>query len=489
MLHRIYMVGVLWGGLVLSAPLAWAQDPKIKSEPQKPIPPLGAEETPSAAQRAAEGQPPSDEPNILPDLRPLAGAQNLTFGLIGLNRSFLVPSFSVVTQAGTNAYGSNQANSSGVLNTNYLTGRLRLNRTSGRSELLLNYLAGATLSNDPNLGNSAIQDLGFVDTTRWGRWSVLFGDQFSYLSESSFGFGGLGGLDSLGMSSGNGFLGATVPAPSFRPDLLPNQTIITSRAPRISNAALFQTNYDLSRRSSLTFLGSYGMLKFVDAGFQNGSNALFQGGYSHILNRKDSIGILYRFNQFMFSKTAERIRDHSVQLLYARRIASRLIFQIGAGPEVDTFETPRAGPGTLLNWTLSGALNSQYRHTALGFNFSRFLTGGSGVLLGAKTDQFQGQLSRTFSRDWDGSISLGYSKNEALEQTTSAANSIAPDTWFLTSRVSRHFARGGSLFFTYTVWRQSSLARVCTAPACGFNALAHTGSIGYTWGFRPIMIE
>ncbi len=487
MLHKLSKVGIFCGGLILCVPMAGAQEPS--SRPQKPIPPASSEDNRSEALQADEGTLATREPKIIPDSRPLAGAQNLTLGTIALDHSFLLPSFSVVTQVGTNANNYGPSNGTGVQSTSFLIGRLGLNRTSGRSELMLDYLGGGTLSNSQTQGNSVIQGLTMSDTIRSGRWSLLFGDDFSYLSESSFGFGGLGGLGFLGIGSGSGVGGDLGFNPSFRPDLLPNQTILTNRAPRISNTAVIQTDYALNRGSSVTFLGSYEILKFIDAGFFNSGDAIFQAGYNHTLSRKDSVSIFYRFSAFTFSNISQGIDDHNVQLTYARQIAGRVSFQIGGGPEISTFQTPLPGLGTRLNWTIASALNYQFRKTTVGFNFNRGLTGGSGILQGAETNQFQGLLSRSLTRNWDGALTSGFSRNQALRQTNPAASIIAPDAWFLTARVGRRFARSGSLFFDYTARRQSNIPSSSTFSAHGVHSLTHMVSVGYTWGIRPIVIE
>lgn len=480
MLRNLCMIGTLLGGLTLCALISRAQEVK----PQKPITPANSEENRSEAQQAAEGTLATQEPKVIPDSRPLAGAQNLTLGTIGFNRTFLVPSFSVGMRV-ENANYSGPSN--GVAVQTVMTGRLDLNRKTGRSELILGYVGGGTLSRNHVYGNSAIQGLTVSDTTQLGRWSLLFGDQFNYISESPFGFGGAESL--LGAGFGNIIGGAVGSPASFRPDLLPNQTVLLNRAPRISNSAMVQADYQLDRRSSVTVLASRGILKFIDAGFQNGRNTLFQTGYNYTLNRKDSISVVYRLNVFSFSNFSQDVRDQSVQLMYARRIAGRLSFQLGAGPDVITFHSPLRGSGTVVNWTMSSGLNYQFRKTTAAFNFNRGVTGGSGILPGAETNQFQGSLGRNLNRNWDGSVSLGFSKNQGFRQTSSSANPISPDTRFLTTHVSRSFGRTGSLFFDYTAAKQSNILLSPTISAHDVRSMMHTISIGYKWGLRPIVIE
>jgi hypothetical protein len=483
MLHKLNLSGVVLSGLILLwCPLARAQNPN--TEAQQPLPSNGAAPAPK---EGASGGPMIEGEEVVADTTPLAGAQNLTLGLPPSGHSFLLPSFGVSTQAQFNPYDSSQPNSPGVIGSTYLTGRLALSKSSGRSALSLDYMTGASFSTDSNQGNSVIQNLHFSDTIHWGRWSAMFGDQFSYTPQSPFGFGGLGSLNNLGVGLGNG-VGSNS---DFRNNFLPGQSILIDGSPQISNAVIGEVDYALSHRASLTFAGSYGLLDFVDAGFQNSSNAAFQGGYNYLLDRKNSIAVFYRFSATMTSGLSQGIQAHSVQLSYARRITERLSFQISAGPQVDIFQSALVGPGTAADWTLTGALNYQLRSrkNGMSISFDRFMTGGSGVLPGAKTDLVQGTLTHTFNGDWGGAVSVGYSRNEAFQQTAPNATANSPQAWFANAQVSRHFVRYGRLFIAYNASGQSSLASICTLPACRVSSLSSSVSIGYNWGLRPIVLE
>jgi len=318
-----------------------------------------------------------------------------------------------------------------------------------------------------------------------GRWSTLIGDQLSYTPQSPFGFGGLGSLNNLGVGLGNG-MGSN---PGFNNNFLPGQSILISGSPQISNAVIGEVDYALSHRASLTFAGSYGLLDFVNPGFQNSSSATFQGGYNYLLDRKNSIAVFYRFNANMFSGLSQRIEDHSVQLSYARRITGRLSFQVGGGPNANLYQSPLAGPSAVASWTASSSLSYHYRHLGTGLSYNHSVTGGSGLLVGARTDLLSGNVNHSLNRDWDATVSGGYSRNHALQQTTSNANSTSPQAWFATVQVSRHFVRYGSLFIGYSASGQSSLASICMLPACRVSSLSTAVSIGYNWGLRPIVLE
>jgi hypothetical protein len=486
MVQNLCISGIVLSGLALWAPLGSAQIPA--SGTQQPTPanpnPEGTG-TGAAPKEAASGAPVFGDQEVVADTNALAGALSLTIGLPPAGHSFLLPSFGATFQAQANPYDSSQPGSPGVIESGYLVGRLALSRSSGRSNLMLDYSTGGSFSSNSTKGSYGIQNLHFSDSIHWGRWTTMVGEQFSYTPQSPFGFAGLGSLNNLGVG-----LGSVIGSNSgFQNGFLPSQSIFVDGSPQISNAVIGEVDYALSHRASLSFSGSYDLLDFVDAGFQNNKSAAFQGGYNYQLDRLNSIAVFYRFSANMPSGLTQGIQDHSVQLSYARRITGRMSLQFGGGPDVQIFKSPLAGPSTVVSWTASASLNYQYRHLKTGFSYNHSVTGGSGLLPGAQTDQFSGSIGRVINRDWEGSISTGYARNHAFQQTTLNSNSATPQSWFVTAQISRSFVRYGSLFIAYSASGQSSLASICTQPACQVSSLSNMGSIGYNWGLRPIVLE
>jgi hypothetical protein len=493
MLKKIIAMAILVSGIFASGPRAAAQGPSGagsgSQQPLPPAPPANVGGSDTVAKPAATGGPVTPEEIVVPDSLPLSGAQNLTLGSTLSSHNFLLPSFGVIVQGQINPYNtSGTAGNSSLIGSTYLTGRLALNRTSGQSQLTLDYLAGGSFSSDSSQGNSGIQSLNFSDSHQWGRWSFLVGDHLSYTAQSPFGFGGIGGLGNFGVGLGN--LGGS--SPGFQPGFLPNQSIFIDGTPQISNGAVGEVDYKFSPRASFTFAGSYGLLDFIGNGFQNTSSGTFQSGYNYLLDRSNSVGVFYRFSDIMFGpayQAIQGIKDHSVQATYARRLVGRLSLQVGAGPDFRIFRAPLAGPSTEISWAAMVSLTYAHRYLSTGFTYSHSLTGGSGTFLGATTDLFTGDLNRSFGRNWDGGLSAGYSRNQALQQTTAAASGLAPQAWFTSLHASRHFVRYGSLFISANVSGQSNLAAVCTLAACNVNSLSTSISLGYNWGLRPIVLD
>jgi hypothetical protein len=475
-LNRRYPWGLLLVVLCMAVPFARAQDSDASSSRSVDA---------SDVKPAATGSPVLPQQDVVADTLPLSGVQDLTLGLPAPGHSFLLPSFGIATTVQTNPYVSGQPGFPGTIESTYLTTRLELNRSSASSLLSLQYLGGGTFSNDSNRGTTGIQNLAFSDLIHWGRWSVTFGDQANYMSQSPFGFGGLGGLNGLGVGLGNGVGSSS----QFRTNFLPNQSILLNGFPQVSNAVIGELDYAVSRRSSLTFAGSYGILNFLNNGFQNSSSATFQGGYNHQLDRMNSIAVFYRFDNITFSGLSQTVQDHGVELSYARRITGSLSFQAGAGPDILVYRSPTNGDSAIASWMASSSLRYQRQNFGTGFNYDHSLTGGSGILAGAKTDLFSGFLNQSLSRNWGAELSTGYARNQVLQQGSLNSWSIAPQTWFATVRIDRHFVQYGSLYFSYTASGQTGLTGVCAQPACLANTLTHTIALGYNWGLHPTVLE
>jgi hypothetical protein len=427
----------------------------------------------------AESVPNPDQ--LTADERPLSGVQELSVGKYGEGHNFIIPSFSVTTQLDPNPRASGY---NGPTSVSYLLGRLSVHHISSRSELVLDYIGGGMLSRGVSSVNSVIQDLEFSDTYKWQRWSLLLGDEVRYLSESPFGFGGIGTLGFWGGVSELG-PGGTLEARSqfLITPVTPSQTIPTPVVPRLSNTAVLQLEYAVSPRSSWTAAGSYGLLRFRDIGYINSSNTLFQTGYNYQVSPLDTVGVLYRFNSFRFTESAEGmgIEDQVIQLTYARRVTGLLSFQLAAGPDLMLFRHPMTRSATDVSWSASALLTYQLDRTALYVSYNHLLTAGSGVLVGAQTDVVQGTLGRSLSQNWQGSVFFGYANNHASVQTTSNPVETSVD-YYGGVQASHRLGRGAAFFIGYSANLRSTPAAACPTPLCGSHFLAHELSLGFNWG-------
>jgi hypothetical protein len=445
-----------------------------REQPVAPYaPPLPAGKTSVLALNLPQGA--TEETEVAGNNRPLGGVQEPTLGPILGARNFLVPSISIVSQMATSSSGSGFSRPTAF---SYLLGTLDLNRVSERSELLLHYTGGGIFS---SYLSSAIQDLEFSYSYRWQRWSLLAGDQVSFLSESPFGFGGVGGLAFLNGSFQFGpFLNGT---------LAPNQTIPTIVAPRLSNTAVSQIEYKLSPRSSWTASGSYGTLDFLGAGFINSTNGVLQTSYNYAVSQQSSIAAIYRFDSFRFSYLPQRIEGHVVQLGYARYVTGRLSLHLAAGPSVEMFRGVVIGTANRLSWDLDSALNYKLDRTNILLSYDHIMTGGSGVLVGARTNQIEATAERKLTSRWQGLATLGYANNQGLVQTSASLGKQHYDSWYLAARFNHQLGPGSSLFLGYGARLQGTNAAICGTSKCGTSGISHEISAGFNFGLRPILFH
>src|SRR5438445_483619 len=183
-----------------------------------------------------------------PDNRPLSGIQSPTLGTTEMRHSYWVPGIeysNVIRSTSLNSAANSAWNT-----TSYVSGNVSLLDAWNHSVLSANYSGGGFSSSDPVQGNGQYHQLATAFEVDQRRWQLLLVNQFSYLPESAFGFGGTSGLAFPGIM---GTL--AVPLPALQSTFVPGQTILTANGPRYSNTTAVQLTYGVSPRSGV-FTGS-----------------------------------------------------------------------------------------------------------------------------------------------------------------------------------------------------------------------------------------
>jgi hypothetical protein len=420
---------------------------------------------------------------IAPVAHSLSGAFDFSLGTVEKSRSYWQPFFTVTSIADSNPLTSGQTRD--VTSWSLLYGGVDLRRKTRQSDLVLSYLGGGLISNDGSEGNWAIQQFEAGEKVTWGRSTLSFFDLFDQLPETSFGFS----------------VPLTVNLPAaqdllLQPVFLANQSILTTWGERIGNASVGEFDRALTRKTSMSFVGAYSLLDFLQNSTSfNYGEAIAQGGLDHQLNRGGTVGMLYRFSALRFGNFAEGINTHTVQLSYGQRIAGKLGLRLAAGPGIGFFQTPVGAATTAAQsaseayWTADVSLTYQQRHTVYGLAYDRSLSGGGGVLSGAMTDQASGSLTTQFSGALKAEFTAGYARNRGLNTplTPPSTSGQVYDYWFTGVNLSHPWGRWTSLNLSYEAQYQSSNANFCIGAACQKNLLRQTGSIGFTWRTRPVL--
>jgi hypothetical protein len=439
---------------------------------------------------------------------PLTGASQPIIGLVA-SRSYIIPSVFFFGQLDSNA--GNTVGNYHFASINTLMGSLAVQKLGRASQFNLGYLAGRSFSSQNDAFNSTTQEVAASELWSRGRWDGFILDKLLYSSEAAF-LGGSTPFDIAGLNSVAGLAGTPV---VLRNTFLPGQGIFTPFGPRVSNALVAQINNHLSRRTFFTLVGNYDILHFYNSslattlpsnvqatGFKliDSSAAGFQTGIGYQRSRRDTFAVVYRFNDLWFSGVPVSVRDNTLQGAYQRQVGERLLFQLGAGPEISFIHNPNLAGTTLasdtrVSWTVNTLLHYQMsRGFGVSAGYDHFLSSGSGVFLGAITDQVFVGLNRQLSRVWTLDVSASYSHNRNLVPLFNVGTLVAPtnatyDSVYGGVELHRRFGRDSDVFFGYLGRYQTSSFVLCPQGICqGSNLVGHQFNFGFAWHLKPVPI-
>jgi hypothetical protein len=500
----------LVAALVLCATATFAQDQKQDTSPVDPNAPLQpldttpgggyANKPPIGAIRGVmtpNDPQPYDPAQVTPDQNTLAGAAPFTLGSLQHTRNILDPTISF-SQIGQSVPGTTgQTILTGIT---VVSGSLNFNRTWNQYHFSTVYNGGETF----NLGygrataffgstpaHYQFHDLAVAQEAAWARWHVLFRDDFMASPGATFTGQGTGGPGLVSQFSS--LLGASLNnvAQSFQP----TETINTGAVMRYRNSVLGQAEYSFSRRSAITFSGSFGLLHFAGTGYFNSRMMDAQAGYDYQLDPSNSIAILASYGRIDYSGTVtpttgtpttgtgNSTTDYVGALAYGRKITGRLAFQVAAGPQEIHVAVPGGvGNFQLLFASVNSALTYERRRSGLSFSYLRGLTGGSGVYLGATSNTFSAAAHYQFTRYWMGYVSGGYSLNNSLAPAGIATTQF--DNWLFGANLGRRVGPHVQINFNYGATRQNNPV-ICPVVSCGGNGLQQSVGLSVNWHLRP----
>lgn len=483
--------GLLCAIVFLAAPVAHCQDSTAAADPNQQnqsAQPIPAYQSPFSVGTDDQNTDENSQA-VQPDTRPLTGAQYISMENVSNQRSYWQPRVDVTGSADSNPEES-PTNSGWGSWTSFLAG-VDLHRKSGTSQMMLTYTGGGMYSNESDVPNGTIQELGVSDNITFRRSVFSVFDQLSYLPQASLGFGGVGGLPLTGIGSvglGSGFT--------------TGQSVLTGQGQNLANSSIAQLETFLTSRSSITMTGGYSLLHFFGNDLVDSGDIIFQGGYNYQLTRHDTVAALYNFSDFRYSSLSQSIYTHTIQGSYGRRVTGRLAFQIAAGPEVAIFNQgalSSSAPGgtgagssasnsssTHLYWSLNSSVNYQYQRTALGLNYSHGVGAGSGVLAGSLEDIVTGSWTRKMSRTFSSGLSAGYSRNSALPITSGQASGQNYDYWFAGATFAHPLSETVALNFSYQMQYQTSNQTFQIGNSSGTSVIRHLISVGFSWHQRPL---
>ncbi len=454
-----------------------AQDPQTEAPPKpaaKAYPPVG----PGDDQETDQGPIP-----LQPDDHPLTGLQELTVGTPSEKHSYWIPGISYTNFIQSNAQA--QGGGDNWNSTSYITGNLSLLQNWGTAQLSLNYSGGEAISTDSAIGNGQFHQFHAVQAFNWGRWRLALLDQFAYLQQAQFGFGAGTGIAVPGVG------GPLAPSlPSLQSGVTPNQSIFTQVGPEAQNSFAIQSDYALTPRSSVTVGGVFSILRFSEPGNIESNDVVLNAGYNFRVSRTDTLGMSYRFSAYEFLDSPQAIGVHVIQAAYGKKITGRLALRLSGGPEISTFRLP---PGVVtgtqyIDGTGSASLSYAFSAGSASLSFNHGANNGSGVLLGATSDQVIGGVDRKLTRVWRGNVSFGYSRNANLAGSTTNPN-LTYNTVYIGAGLKRPLNRAMDFTLNYAANIQTSNNAVCAGANCGTNFTSHVITVGLNWRSRPFVLH
>jgi hypothetical protein len=464
----LYKLAPLLITFLLAVPAARAQQPSARDSGQPsselPLQPdatgrSDGDEVPVPA--TGNLSSPGGSSQAQPDTHVLSGGETLGLGSLRARRPFFDPVLSITEGADTGLTPGRTASTSSI------GGGFALDQQWSRFRLIVQYSGSKLLTYPRSIYDSSYHHLSFAQTITFGRWVVRLRDDLLLSPQSNF-----GGLD---------LAAAPLPASdaaltSVTPQIEPAQTIQTGWAQRLDNTPLGEVDYSLSRRATVTWVGSYGLLHFLHSGFIEGNNPQGRVGYTYLLTHKDSVGITYNYSLMRFIGTPSRTQSHLAQVSFAHSLLGRWAFQVSAGPQLfqlQNFGLPSNGRWT---WSITSNLTYQARHVGYSLGFFREITSGSGVMLGAKTNGLTATINRSLTRYWSGSLNGGYARNSDLTPTQNSQFSY----WFAGANLGRPLGRHLHFGLNYQYQQQKSTG-ACLVVSCGLNLGRNIGSVGLEW--------
>lgn len=451
-------------------------------QPAQPIP---AYHSPLGGLGAGNQEQNTNPSGLQPDTRPLAGAQQLGLGTQPLEHSYWQPMVSVYSTVDSNALGTG----SGWVTYESFLGSVAMHRESARNDLTLDYAGGGTITSSSQFGDTVLQQLEVGDEISLRRTQISFFNSTTYIPEASFGYAGLGGVN----LPGTGVLGLGY-------GFVPQESILAAHDQRLSNSDLVQLNYYLSPRASITLVGGYSLLHFLGGSYFDFREPTAQAGYNYQLTPRDTVAVLYKFQEFQFTGLGESFLDHRANLSYGRRVTGRIAFQVAAGPELVFFNVPNSsaatGTGTPVTvvtgsggsqalWNLDASLTYGLERGSLSASYRHGVNGGSGILVGAVADTIGISANRDLSEQLKADVRFGYARNTSLNGPVQLQGNPDYTFWYGGADLTRAFGRYLNLIASYQYQRQTSTVPVCIGSSCGVFT-RNLVSVGISWQDHPI---
>ena len=364
------------------------------------------------------------------------------------------------------------ATSNGLSQTSCVSGDAGYNSTSERHPFGLLYSGGGLWTTRAGSKNTVFQNLRLTQVFISRKWVLNIFDAVDYLPQApTTGASGIPGIGDLNGTLGFGALPLGI---------VPNQSILTNYAPRVSNAASSELEYRLNGKTSLIGGGSFGLLRFVDGGGLDGTQENARFGVSRRINARNSFGANYVYSRFAYDASGFAIASHGGEMTFTRLWSRRLKSTVAFGPQWTQSSDSRQLPDRA---ALAGNANLEYTLgsiTSANLRYIRGMNGGSGVFAGGMTDSVQLGISRVLSRNSILALTGSFARTEALQ------TALVTTTKYGGAQISHHLGRSASAYLSYTAMAQSAPS---SSPGNVLTGLTHVFGIGFEFSPRETRLK
>jgi hypothetical protein len=444
------------------ADLVWAQssidESRPSSEAQSEVPSEDLLSSPDAADATPETG----------ELPPPASSQEPL-------RSFLEIGLHGSEGVDTNPAGI-LGSSSQLSSLTHLFGSLSLLKVRARSETAVDYMGGGAFwDGTATSGHYNQQQFTASERLRWPKSQFILSDTLRYLGE--------------------GDLVGPIVAGSGSNDLLTadsdNQPTQVSRQAYITHVSTADFREALTRRSSANVGVSYSLTNYLENGESafNNRQASIVAAFNHHLDRKDSVGIAYRFQNLEFpNSNVGQLFANSTMFIFHRTMSARMDFVVGAGPELVTTRGS-SQPGTSqINVSAQASLLYRRKRSGVSLAYNRLVTSGADVYAGANSNIGSASAYRDIFRSWRATVNGGYTRATSINLISATIPGNSYSYGFLGTTIRRRFGSALNGFASYQFYNEN-FGNCSGMNPCSIQTSRHIILIGLDWYLRRIPLD
>jgi len=240
--------------------------------------------------------------------------------------------------------------------------------------------------------------------------------------------------NTTGLWSGSEAGGSLEPSSGLGAVQQPNPSLLSFNRYR-TNTALGEFSHQFSQDSLGGVRGTHTYTWFPDSATSPVVGSLYGGQsysaevfYDHRFSARHWFGVTLRAQRFDLERSAGRTDALSSIFLYGFAVRPNMSMSVFAGPELSMTALPQGLPAPVPSfsrrkWTpTTGAVFSyQRRRTGVSASFVRGISNSAGLASAVTLSTAGGAVTRQFSRFWEGSINVEYSRNEPLVPSEAVA--------------------------------------------------------------------